>query len=184
MSSLMAVGAVAGTGALSWLVEQGGTLLILGALKNWTGASTLLQVFDILAAWAHSSGWVGMAACAGALTVLQLAPVCNGILAGMAVGLMFGTVNGLAVMSFSATASAVACLLLARTVGRSVLGDGERAAAATPELFRAVADGIAGSSFGPAYTRSSIADAFLHASALARAADSGAQAAEFAAPTM
>ena len=45
-------------------------------------------------------------------------------------------------------------------------------------------DGIAGSSFVPAYTRSSIADAFLHASALARAADSGAQAAEFAAPTM
>ena len=141
----MAVGAVAGTGALSWLVEQGGTLLILGALKNWTGASTLLQVFDILASWAHGSGWVGIAACAGALTVLQLAPVCNGILAGMAVGLMFGTVNGLAVMSFSATASAVACLLIARTVGRSVLGDGERAAAATPELFRAVADGIAGS---------------------------------------
>ena len=45
-------------------------------------------------------------------------------------------------------------------------------------------DGIAGSSFVPAYTRSSIADAFLHASALVRAADSGAQAAEFAAPTM
>ena len=47
----MAVGAVAGTGAISWLVEQGGTLLILGVLKNWTGATTLLQVFDTLALW-------------------------------------------------------------------------------------------------------------------------------------
>ena len=141
----MAVGAVAGTGAISWLVEQGGTLLILGVLKNWTGATTLLQVFDTLALWASSAGWAGMLAGAGALTVLQLAPVCNGILAGMAAGLMFGTVGGLAVVSFSATASAVVCLLLARRFGGAVLGDGAAAGAAAPELFRAVAEGIAGS---------------------------------------
>ena len=139
----MAFGAVAGTGALSWLVEQGGTLLILGGLKNWTGANTLIQVFDVLAMWASGAGWTGMLACSAALTVLQLAPVCNGILAGMAAGLMFGTVNGLAVMSLSATASAVVCLLLGRRFGGAVLGNG--AAAATPELFRAVAEGIAGS---------------------------------------
>ena len=44
-------------------------------------------------------------------------------------------------------------------------------------------DGSAGSSFEPAYTRSSSFDAFAHASALARATDPGAQAAEFAVPT-
>jgi hypothetical protein len=44
-------------------------------------------------------------------------------------------------------------------------------------------DGSAGSSFEPAYTRSSSFDAFAHASALARATDPGAQAAEFAMPT-
>jgi uncharacterized membrane protein YdjX (TVP38/TMEM64 family) len=141
----MAVGAVAGTGALSWLVEQGGTLLLLGALKNWTGANTLIEVFDVLAAWASGAGLTGMLACSAALTVLQLAPVCNGILAGMAAGLMFGTVKGLAVMSVSATTSAVVCLLLGRRFGGSVLGNGTAAAAATPELFRAVAEGIAGS---------------------------------------
>ena len=44
-------------------------------------------------------------------------------------------------------------------------------------------DGRPGSSFEPAYTRSSSFDAFAHASALARATDRGAQAAEFAVPT-
>ena len=44
-------------------------------------------------------------------------------------------------------------------------------------------DGSAGSSFEPAYTRSSSFDAFSHASTLARATDPGAQAAEFAVPT-
>ena len=44
-------------------------------------------------------------------------------------------------------------------------------------------DGIAGSSFVPAYTRSSSFAAFAHASALARGMDPGAQAAELAVPT-
>jgi uncharacterized membrane protein YdjX (TVP38/TMEM64 family) len=114
-------------------------------LKNWTGASSLLRVFETLALWTADAGWAGVAAAVAALTVLQLAPVCNGILAGMAIGLMFGTEKGLAIMSISATVSAVLCLLIARRLGPAVLGGGERAAAATPELFRAVADGIASS---------------------------------------
>ena len=52
-------------------------------------------------------------------TIFQLLPLCNGILLMMTLGSMFGTIKGVAIASVAATASALVCMLTARTVRTS-----------------------------------------------------------------
>jgi len=68
---------------------------------------------------AHNTGaaqWQGVAIAVVISTIFQLLPLCNGILLMMTLGSMFGTIKGVAIASVAATASALVCMLTARTV--------------------------------------------------------------------
>jgi len=140
MNGALAAAALAlGSGFAAWALEQGGTFLIVEGLMKMTGTDSIRSLLEMLVSWAASSGWQGMAVTTGVATVLQLLPVCNGILLMMTLGSMFGTVQGVAISSVAATSSAVMCLLTARHLLR------EKFVGKEPPLLKAVASSIAAS---------------------------------------
>mmetsp|Transcript_29913 Transcript_29913/g.73317 ORF Transcript_29913/g.73317 Transcript_29913/m.73317 type:complete len:242 (-) Transcript_29913:251-976(-) len=130
---------MAGSGLAAFAVEQGGTVTVVEILRRATGTSSVAEVFEALTVQAAAMGWTAMLPAAAVCTALQLAPVCNGIVMAMGMGLIFGTQKGIALMSFSAVSSSVCCLLSARYLGKGLLAGGIQSA---PPVFKAVADGL------------------------------------------
>lgn len=140
MNGALAAAALAlGSGFAAWALEQGGTFLIVEGFMKMTGTGSIRSLLEMLVSWAGASGWQGMLVTTGVATVLQLLPVCNGILLMMTLGSMFGTVQGVAIASVAATTSALMCLLTSRHVLRDMFVGKE------PPLLKAVASSIAAS---------------------------------------
>mmetsp|Transcript_48586 Transcript_48586/g.118336 ORF Transcript_48586/g.118336 Transcript_48586/m.118336 type:complete len:353 (-) Transcript_48586:130-1188(-) len=142
VASAMAFAAVAGTALVSFMVEQGGTVVVVECLRRFTKAGSLMQTVEVLTAQADSLGWVAVPIYTAGATVLQLAPVCNGILMCMAMGVIFGTPTGVAIMSISATISSVLCLINSRYLASSLFSN---AASSAPPIFQAIGNGISDS---------------------------------------
>lgn len=142
VASAMAFAAVAGSGLIAFVVEQGGTVIVVELLRRLTKASSLMQTVDILTAQAQAMGWVAIPIYTCGATFLQLAPVCNGLLMCMTMGVIFGTSTGIAIMSMSAVLSAVICLLNSRYLASSVFKD---ASSKAPPVFQAISNGISDS---------------------------------------
>ena len=70
----LAFAAVAGSGVAAFLVEQGGTVLVLEGLRRYTGASGVVAIFEALTVQANSMGSSSVVAYAAACTLLQVPP--------------------------------------------------------------------------------------------------------------
>ena len=62
-------------------------------------ADSIRTLVEFMTAWASAAQWQGMVVSTGVATVLQLLPLCNGILLMMMLGSMYGTAKGVAVAS-------------------------------------------------------------------------------------
>ena len=104
-----------------------------------TGTETVRSLLGFLSSWASTGDLTPVVVSAGVATMLQLLPLCNGILLMMTLGSMFGTLKGVAIASVAATSSAVMCMLISRSFLR------ERFEGKEPPLLKAVASSIASS---------------------------------------
>lgn len=137
--AVMAAAVALGSGMLAWAIEQGGTFCIVEVLFKMTGTDSIRALIEFMTAWASTAHWQGYIITTGVATVLQLLPLCNGILLMMMLGSMFGTVKGIAVASVAATSSALICMLMARNLLRATFAGKE------PPLMQAVGSSIASS---------------------------------------
>ncbi len=137
--AVMAAALAAGAGMLAWAVEQGGTYCVVELLMKATASDSLGHLMEVMAAWANAAQWQGMIMAAGAAIVLQLLPLCNGILLMMMLGSIFGTMKGIAVASVAATTSALICMVTGRNLLRESYADNQ------PALMKAVGTSIASS---------------------------------------
>jgi len=137
--AITAAAVALGSGLAAFAIEQGGTFVIVEALLKMTGSDSVRALLDFLTSWASAAQWQGVAIAVVISTIFQLLPLCNGILLMMTLGSMFGTIKGVAIASVAATASALVCMLTARTVLREMFAGKE------PPLLKAVASSIAAS---------------------------------------
>mmetsp|Transcript_6464 Transcript_6464/g.10223 ORF Transcript_6464/g.10223 Transcript_6464/m.10223 type:complete len:246 (-) Transcript_6464:815-1552(-) len=135
--------AVASGYLLAFMIEQGGTVVVLTWLKYLFEAESLPQVVEALMSWSSRAGFSGAFLCGFTCTILQLLPICNGILMAMMMGAMWGTGGGLLMVSSAATLSAFMCYLIARNhLSRYLYPKGS---IKLPELLQAVSNSIASS---------------------------------------